>query len=193
MASLRNSNVNEEIDKHVFRKYEVQSKLGKGVRQFRQQSLAPNRFITSAAVAVQQARQMPSSAPLSAAPPMRLLQAYGIVWKAVDKKTRDVIALKKIFDAFQNATDAQVPSAAGQESPSPILSSTLLQEAIANAEHFAVALLDMHGAPYRNVERFHASVRFEAVLFPRPRRHGHAYCGALTARCLSACSARSAK
>ena len=34
-------------------------------------------------------------------------QAYGIVWKAVDKKTRDVIALKKIFDAFQNATDAQ--------------------------------------------------------------------------------------
>lgn len=62
MASLRNS-VNEEIDKHVFRKYEVQSKLGKG--------------------------------------------AYGIVWKAVDKKTRDVIALKKIFDAFQNATDAQ--------------------------------------------------------------------------------------
>lgn len=60
--ALRNS-VNEEIDKHVFRKYEVQSKLGKG--------------------------------------------AYGIVWKAVDKKTRDVVALKKIFDAFQNATDAQ--------------------------------------------------------------------------------------
>eukprot|EP00227_Mantoniella_beaufortii_P020136 CAMPEP_0197574462 /NCGR_PEP_ID=MMETSP1326-20131121/189_1 /TAXON_ID=1155430 /ORGANISM="Genus nov. species nov., Strain RCC2288" /LENGTH=406 /DNA_ID=CAMNT_0043137049 /DNA_START=114 /DNA_END=1336 /DNA_ORIENTATION=- len=34
-------------------------------------------------------------------------QAYGIVWKAVDKKTRDTVALKKIFDAFQNATDAQ--------------------------------------------------------------------------------------
>jgi mitogen-activated protein kinase 15 len=30
------------------------------------------------------------------------------VWKAVDKKTRDTVALKKIFDAFQNATDAQV-------------------------------------------------------------------------------------
>lgn len=29
------------------------------------------------------------------------------MWKAVDKKTRDVIALKKIFDAFQNSTDAQ--------------------------------------------------------------------------------------
>jgi len=33
--------------------------------------------------------------------------AYGVVWKAVDKKSRNVIALKKIFDAFQNATDAQ--------------------------------------------------------------------------------------
>jgi mitogen-activated protein kinase 15 len=35
-------------------------------------------------------------------------QAYGIVWRAVDKKTKATVALKKIFDAFQNATDAQV-------------------------------------------------------------------------------------
>lgn len=35
------------------------------------------------------------------------LQAYGIVWKALEKKTKRVVALKKIFDAFQNATDAQ--------------------------------------------------------------------------------------
>ncbi len=33
--------------------------------------------------------------------------AYGIVWKAVDKKSGQTVALKKIFDAFQNATDAQ--------------------------------------------------------------------------------------
>ena len=33
--------------------------------------------------------------------------AYGIVWKAIDKKTREVVAIKKSFDAFQNATDAQ--------------------------------------------------------------------------------------
>jgi len=33
--------------------------------------------------------------------------AYGIVWRAMDKKTKDVVALKKIFDAFQNSTDAQ--------------------------------------------------------------------------------------
>ena len=33
--------------------------------------------------------------------------AYGIVWKAIDKKNRRTVALKKIFDAFQNSTDAQ--------------------------------------------------------------------------------------
>jgi len=35
--------------------------------------------------------------------------AYGIVWKARDKNSssEDVIALKKVFGAFQNATDAQ--------------------------------------------------------------------------------------
>jgi len=33
--------------------------------------------------------------------------AYGIVWRAHDRKTKEVVALKKIFDAFQNATDAQ--------------------------------------------------------------------------------------
>jgi len=33
--------------------------------------------------------------------------AYGIVWRATDKKNKDTVALKKIFDAFQNATDAQ--------------------------------------------------------------------------------------
>lgn len=33
--------------------------------------------------------------------------AYGIVWKTIDKKSRETVALKKIFDAFQNATDAQ--------------------------------------------------------------------------------------
>ena len=32
--------------------------------------------------------------------------AYGVVWKAVDKRTKEVVALKKNFDAFQNATDA---------------------------------------------------------------------------------------
>ena len=26
--------------------------------------------------------------------------AYGIVWKVVDKRTKETVALKKIFDAF---------------------------------------------------------------------------------------------
>jgi len=33
--------------------------------------------------------------------------AYGIVWKALDKKYKQHVALKKVFDAFHNATDAQ--------------------------------------------------------------------------------------
>jgi mitogen-activated protein kinase 15 len=33
--------------------------------------------------------------------------AYGIVWKAMDKKYKQIVALKKVFDAFHNATDAQ--------------------------------------------------------------------------------------
>lgn len=37
-----------------------------------------------------------------------VLQAYGIVWKAVDRRTGEVVAIKKIFDAFRDQTDAQV-------------------------------------------------------------------------------------
>ncbi|KTG39105.1 hypothetical protein cypCar_00010050 [Cyprinus carpio] len=37
-----------------------------------------------------------------------VLLAYGIVWKAVDRKTGETVAVKKIFDAFRNRTDAQV-------------------------------------------------------------------------------------
>ncbi len=41
-------------------------------------------------------------------PPLKLGKgAYGIVWRATERKTGDFVALKKIFDAFQNSTDAQ--------------------------------------------------------------------------------------
>ena len=33
--------------------------------------------------------------------------AYGIVWRAVERKHNRIVALKKIYDAFQNSTDAQ--------------------------------------------------------------------------------------
>jgi mitogen-activated protein kinase 15 len=39
------------------------------------------------------------------------------VWRAIDKKTRETVALKKIFDAFQNATDAQVRNRAAVCAP----------------------------------------------------------------------------
>lgn len=55
--------MSEEIEPHIYRKFEIQQKLGKG--------------------------------------------AYGVVWKAVEKKTGQVVALKKVFEAFQNSTDAQ--------------------------------------------------------------------------------------
>ncbi|NXL08445.1 MK15 kinase, partial [Mesembrinibis cayennensis] len=32
---------------------------------------------------------------------------YGIVWKAIDRRTGEIVAVKKIFDAFRNRTDAQ--------------------------------------------------------------------------------------
>jgi mitogen-activated protein kinase 15 len=55
--------MNEEIEPHILRKFEIIQKLGKG--------------------------------------------AYGVVWKSIDRKTKQVVALKKVFDAFHNATDAQ--------------------------------------------------------------------------------------
>ena len=33
--------------------------------------------------------------------------AYGVVFKATDKKTKELIALKKLYDAFRNETDSQ--------------------------------------------------------------------------------------
>ncbi|CAD8094567.1 unnamed protein product [Paramecium sonneborni] len=33
--------------------------------------------------------------------------AYGVVWKAHDKQTKQIVALKKVFDAFHNKTDSQ--------------------------------------------------------------------------------------
>lgn len=33
--------------------------------------------------------------------------AYGVVWRAVEKSSGKTVALKKVFDAFGNVTDAQ--------------------------------------------------------------------------------------
>ncbi|XP_008420217.1 mitogen-activated protein kinase 15 [Poecilia reticulata] len=52
-----------EVEEHIFLKYEIRKRIGKG--------------------------------------------AYGIVWKGVDRQTGTTVAVKKIFDAFRNRTDAQ--------------------------------------------------------------------------------------
>jgi mitogen-activated protein kinase 15 len=71
--------MSEEIERHVVRKFEICQRLGKGVRE-------PLRLQSAV---------------------LLFSQAYGIVWKAVEKKSRAVVALKKCFDAFRNATDSQ--------------------------------------------------------------------------------------
>lgn len=76
------SDSNEELEAHILERFEIQQLLGKGVCSF---STLAMFFLTA--------------------------QAYGIVWKCEDKQSTgpdtNIVALKKIFGAFQNATDAQ--------------------------------------------------------------------------------------
>ena len=39
------------------------------------------------------------------------------MWKALDQRSGDTVALKKIYDAFQNPTDAQVSACVDSDSP----------------------------------------------------------------------------
>ena len=48
--------------------------------------------------------------------------AYGVVWKAIERRSRSTVALKKCFDAFRNGTisasrSATVPSRHRCDSP----------------------------------------------------------------------------
>lgn len=79
--------MSDDIDKHVLKRYEISTKLGKGVRTEMAFPLIVILRLTSLS--------------------RHVGKAYGIVWKAMDKKDGKEVALKKIFDAFQNATDAQ--------------------------------------------------------------------------------------
>lgn len=62
----------EEIEAHVLKKYEILQKLGKS--NIYSYAFDPNCCVGKG--------------------------AYGIVWKAIDKKTKEIVALKKNFDAF---------------------------------------------------------------------------------------------
>lgn len=75
-----------EIDRHILVKYDIKRRIGKGVSITLQ---CPWLFNTRYSFS------------------LPILQAYGIVWKSVDRRTGEIVALKKIFDAFANSTDAQ--------------------------------------------------------------------------------------
>ena len=82
----------EDIERHVVRKFEICQRLGKGVQAT---------FVDEGLYIKMNLNYW-----------LRInwylfLQAYGIVWKAIEKRSRNVVALKKCFDAFRNATDAQ--------------------------------------------------------------------------------------
>ena len=95
--------MSEEIDAHVLRKYEVGQRVGKGVSGETREAAAEAAMTSVSGVA-----RSPLDAALIHHPlTVPRVQAYGIVWKAVDRATRKTVALKKIFDAFQNSTDAQ--------------------------------------------------------------------------------------
>uniref|UniRef100_T1J086 Protein kinase domain-containing protein n=1 Tax=Strigamia maritima TaxID=126957 RepID=T1J086_STRMM len=68
-----------EVDSHITKKYEIKKRLGKG-----------SNFL------------------INFLHFYFFKKAYGIVWKAINRKTGEVVAVKKIFDAFRNQTDAQV-------------------------------------------------------------------------------------
>ena len=74
--------MSEELERHVVRRFEICQRLGKGVSGHGCSYVIMLSYVVG-------------------------YQAYGIVWKAIEKRSRVVIALKKCFDAFRNATDAQ--------------------------------------------------------------------------------------
>ena len=76
----------DEVENHIVKKYEIKKRLGKGVCLFIYFYLYCFGLFNCK---------------------INKKKAYGIVWKAIDRKTTEVVALKKIFDAFRNETDAQ--------------------------------------------------------------------------------------
>ena len=104
------SNMSEDIDKRVTKNYDVQQKCAIQYVHTPDRTARWRRGIPARKVRPDD-RNSPARAPYL---PGRLGKgAYGIVWKAVDKRkdkaavAEKVVAVKKIFDAFQNSTDAQ--------------------------------------------------------------------------------------
>ena len=84
-----NNGSSADIDSHISKKYEIRRRLGKvsipQIPKYHHRSQKITKYQTSCS------RQ----------------GAYGVVWKATDRKSSTIVAVKKIFDAFRNRTDAQ--------------------------------------------------------------------------------------
>ena len=110
-----NNGSSADIDSHISKKYEIRRRLGK-VRVVIMMTLMMMIMMLLMTV------MMMIMTMLTAIPgKVRLMimalnsphsicheqGAYGVVWKATDRKSSTVVAVKKIFDAFRNRTDAQ--------------------------------------------------------------------------------------
>lgn len=108
----------EEIDAHVRKKYDVQARIGKGVCSQHAPPVVARQAGSEPSPAAEETREAFPAPLLSvylacgekthSALSSPAAQAYGVVWRAVDRATGENVALKKIFDGFQNSTDAQV-------------------------------------------------------------------------------------
>ncbi|KAG8515395.1 Mitogen-activated protein kinase 15 [Galemys pyrenaicus] len=100
-----------EVDWHVAQRYLLKRRLGKGGRSaepgslLRQGLQGPEQAVPVCRGQLGQAAGRGQLGPRQTELPGP--QAYGIVWKAVDRRTGEVVAIKKIFDAFRDRTDAQ--------------------------------------------------------------------------------------
>ncbi|KAI6075504.1 Mitogen-activated protein kinase 15 isoform X1 [Aix galericulata] len=96
-----------EVEALVSQKYEIKRRLGKGVSA--SGALGSLGSCAAGSCAAARARPpRPVPRPVAALSSVSLpAPAYGIVWKAIDRRTGEIVAVKKIFDAFRNRTDAQ--------------------------------------------------------------------------------------
>jgi hypothetical protein len=111
----------ESIENHIATRYEIESKLGKGVSTlpstltslpYLHDVLFIRYFLPSVYSFFLYFLFFPPRLlllffPIFPSQHSFWFQAYGIVWRAYSRDTGQVVALKKIFGAFQNKVDSQ--------------------------------------------------------------------------------------
>ena len=94
--------------------------------------------------------------------------AYGIVWRATDKKTKDIVALKKIFDADETARiykkSFKVGCINNQESHENLLMSDLDL-----LERLSDSFLDKQTSQYQQFTKFETKGNIKARAYNHPQ------------------------